>query len=120
MLGARPSRPLCIAGSVAFCALWAAPAAAVPARQTAPTPCTGHGGIPLSAPVRDVDPLTSPLIGLRKDRLLKSVVPGDVDDRESVTVAIGPDGPPAIVTDLQQLTITGAGNYIVRELGPAR
>src|SRR3954464_1400458 len=119
MRGARPSRPLRIAAVTAFCALGTAPSAGA-APPSAGGACTAHGGIPLASPVRDVDPLTSPLLGLRKDRLLKSVVPGEVDDREAVTVALGPEGPPAVVTDLQQLTIHGAGNYIVRELGPAR
>src|SRR3954465_11521097 len=115
MRGARPSRPLRIAAATAFCALVSAPSAsaAVDAAPSVTAACFVNGGIPLAAPVRDVDPLTSPLIGLRKDRLLKSVVPGEVDDREAVPVALGPEGPPAVVTDLQQLTIHGAGNYIV-------
>src|SRR3954451_11045063 len=78
-------------------------------------------GIPLLQPVRDVDPLQGSLgLGLRKDRLLKSVVPGPVVNREQLTVAVGPTGAPVVVTDLQQLVITAAGNYIIRELGPAR
>src|SRR3954463_10727224 len=78
-------------------------------------------GIPLLQPVRDVDPLQGALgLGLRKDRLLKSVVPGPVVNSEQLTVAVGPTGAPVVVTDLQQLVITAAGNYIIRELGPAR
>src|SRR3954451_11714102 len=78
-------------------------------------------GIPLLQPVRDVDPLQGSLgLGLRKDRLLKSVVPGPVVNREQLTVAVGPTGAPVVVTDLQQLVISAAGNYIIRELGPAR
>jgi len=77
--------------------------------------------IQLTAPTRDVDPLANAIsFGLRKDRLLKSVVPGQVRNTELVTAAMGPTGAPAAVTDLQQLVITAAGNYIVRELGPAR
>src|SRR3954451_4723177 len=78
-------------------------------------------GIPLLQPVRDVDPLQGALqLGLRKDRLLKSVVPGPVTNTEQLTVGVGPTGAPAVVSDLQQLVITTAGNYIIRELGPAR
>ena len=78
-------------------------------------------GIPLLEPVRDVDPLQGAVnLGLRKDRLLKSVVPGPVTNTEQLTVGVGPTGAPAVVTDLQQLLITSAGNYIIRELGPAR
>ena len=88
-----------------------------PALGAAPT----RPGIPLLQPVRDVDPLQGAIsFGLRKDRLLKSVVPGPVTNTEQLTVAVGPSGAPAAVTDLQQLVITAAGNYIIRELGPAR
>jgi len=74
----------------------------------------------LPKPVTEVDPLATPDLQLRPDRLLKSQVPGRVIDRENVRVALGPAGAPAAVTDTQQLTINGAGNYIIRELGPAR
>src|SRR3954452_19243849 len=78
-------------------------------------------GLPLLQPVRDVDPLQGAhALGLRKDRLLKSVVPGPVVNTEQLTVGVGPTGAPAVVTDLQELVITAAGNYIIRELGPAR
>jgi hypothetical protein len=76
--------------------------------------------LPLPRPVREVDPLATPQLLLRPDRLLKSQVPGQAADREGVRVAIGPSGAPALVTDTQQLVIKGAGNYIIRELGPAR
>src|SRR3954464_13818952 len=74
----------------------------------------------LPAPVRDVDPLQGVNLGLRPDRLRKSVVPGTASDREAVVVAVGPTGAPTAVTDTQRLVINGAGNYIIRELGPAR
>ena len=78
-------------------------------------------GIPLTAPVRDVDPLAGAIaLGLRRDRLLTSVVPGPVRNTELVTAGIGPTGAPAVVTDLQQMVVTKPGNYIIRELGPAR
>src|SRR3954453_13942648 len=77
-------------------------------------------GIPLLQPGRDVAPLQGSLgLGLRKDRLLKSVVPGPVVNREQLTVAVGPTGAPVVVPDLQQLATSAAGNYIIRELGPA-
>src|SRR5947209_7116243 len=88
-----------------------------PALANKPAPA----GIPLLQPVGHVDPLQGALgLGLRKDRLLKSVVPGPVTNTEQLTVGVGPTGAPVVVTDLQQLVIAAAGNYIVRELGPAR
>ncbi|HET6817739.1 MAG TPA: hypothetical protein VFH66_10990 [Mycobacteriales bacterium] len=86
----------------------------------AATPLSAAREIRLPVPVHDVDPLQGVNLGLRKDRLLTSVVPGSASDREDVVVALGPGGSPAAVTDTQQLRINGAGNYIVRELGPAR
>jgi hypothetical protein len=74
----------------------------------------------LPQPVTEVDPLATPQLKLRPDRLRKSSVPGRVNDREDVRVELGPTGAPATVTDTQQLMIRGAGNYIIRELGPAR
>lgn len=76
--------------------------------------------IPLPPPVRNVDPLGGINIGLRADRLKKSVVPGTVDNTEHITARLGAAGAPAAVEDIQELAITGAGAYIVRELGPAR
>jgi len=74
----------------------------------------------LPRPVTEVDPLATPQLQLRPDRLLKSQVPGSARDREDVRVELGPTGAPTAVTDTQQLVIQGAGNYIIRELGPAR
>src|SRR3954453_6375449 len=109
-------RALAAVGVLAMLGLGAAVAIA-PAVAAKPTPA----GIPLLQPVRDVDPLQGALhLGLRKDRLLKSVVPGPVTNTEHLTVGVGPTGAPAVVTDLQQLVISAAGNYIIRELGPAR
>src|SRR4051812_26852696 len=79
-----------------------------------------RSGLRLPAPVREVDPLATPQLGLRPDRLLTSQVPGAVRDTESVLASLGPTGAPAAVTDTQRLRITAQGNYIVRELGPAR
>jgi hypothetical protein len=107
-------RALAATGAVAAAALGCAP-------LTAATAAPQSTGIALTTPVRDVDPLAGALgLGLRKDRLLKSVVPGPVRNTEDVTVAVGPTGGPVAVTDKQQLIITRPGNYIVRELGPAR
>jgi len=91
-------------------------------RPTQPQPAEPKPtGIPLTTPVRDVDPLKNAIqFGVRKDRLLTSVVPGPVRNTEHVTALIGPTGAPVVVTDRQRLVITAAGNYIVRELGPAR
>src|SRR5439155_15518407 len=59
-------------------------------------------------------------VHLRPDRLRTSSVPGPTTDREDVVVAVGPTGAAKTVTDTQHLVIHGAGNYIIRELGPAR
>src|SRR3954453_9569793 len=92
-----------------------------PAVAGAGSPTAAHlDQIRLPAPVHDVDPLRNVDLGLRPDRLRTSVVPGMASDREDVVVAVGPSGAPVAVTDTQQLVIDGAGNYIVRELGPAR
>src|SRR5437763_918583 len=78
---------LCLAGLGLGAAVAIAPAVAA---KPAPT------GIPLLQPVRDVDPLQGALhLGLRKDRLLKSVVPGPVSNTEQLTVGVGPTGAPA-------------------------
>src|SRR3954469_16077526 len=87
---------------------------------TKPAVAADSHRVPLSQPVHEVDPLATPGLQLRPDRLLTSQVPGRVNDTERVHVALGPTGAPATVTDTQQLVINGAGNYIVRELGPAR
>src|SRR4051794_16682781 len=110
-------RALAAVGVLVALTLGAAALQLAPAVAAKPAPA----GIPLLQPVRDVDPLRGALgLGLRKDRLLKSVVPGPVSNTEQLTVGVGPSGAPVVVTDLQQLVIAAAGNYIVRELGPAR
>lgn len=108
-------------GAAVVAPLAAAAAAAAPSAVPRATPGATSTGIPLLAPVRNVDPLANAgALGLRKDRLRKSVVPGPVSDTESLTVALGPAGGPQQVVDVQQLVISRAGAYIVRELGPAR
>jgi hypothetical protein len=114
-------RALAAVGVAAAGALGSMPLVAVAAGPAVGPAVGGAQGIALVTPVRDVDPLQGAArLGLRKDRLLTSVVPGPVVNTEALTVAVGPTGSPAVVTDLQQLVITAAGNYIVRELGPAR
>src|SRR5438270_401996 len=112
---ARSVRTILLA-SAALTLLAVAPSVA------APGAASGHRppGVRLPAPVHDVDPLTGVNLGLRPDRLRKSVVPGTASDHEDVVVSVGPTGAPAAVTDTQRLVIDGAGNYIIRELGPAR
>src|SRR3954447_24272802 len=124
MPGAPACRSRAIARSVRTILLALAPPtllASPPTLAAAVTaPHEEAEGIRLPAPVHDVDPLQGVNLGLRPDRLRTSVVPGTASDREDVVVAVGPTGAPAAVTDTQQLVIDGAGNYIVRELGPAR
>ena len=106
--------------SAALTLLAVGPTLAATPSAGAPTATGSPDGIRLPLPVHDVDPLTGVNLGLRKDRLRKSVVPGTASDREDILVAVGPNGSPAAVTDTQSVVIDGAGNYIVRELGPAR
>src|SRR5438477_4379109 len=95
-------RALAAVGVTAAAALGCSPAFGL----ATPGGAARHG-IPLLKPVRDVDPLHNAAgLGIRKDRLLKSVVPGPVDNTERLTVGVGPTGEPAVVTDLQQLVIT--------------
>src|SRR3954463_10503370 len=124
MPGAPACRSSAIARSVRTILLALAPLtllASAPTLAAAVTaPAQEADQIHLPAPVRDVDPLQGVNLGLRPDRLRKSVVPGTASDREDVIVAVGPTGAPTAVTDTQRLVINGAGNYIIRELGPAR
>src|SRR3954452_25329823 len=124
MPGAPACRSSAIARSVRTILLALAPLtllASAPTLAAAVTaPAEDADQIRLPAPVRDIDPLQGVNLGLRPDRLRKSVVPGTASDREDIVVAVGPTGAPAAVTDTQRLVIDGAGNYIVRELGPAR
>src|SRR3954453_281898 len=124
MPGAPACRSSAIARSVRTILLALAPLtllASAPTLAAAVTaPAEGADQIRLPAPVRDVDPLQGVNLGLRPARLRKSVVPGTASDREDVVVAVGPTGAPTAVTDTQRLVINGAGNYIIRELGPAR
>src|SRR4051812_13695605 len=73
--------------------------------EAGPAPAAAARQIRLPAPVHDVDPILDANLGLRPDRLRKSVVPGAASDREDVVVAVGPTGAPAAVTDTQRLVI---------------
>src|SRR4051794_8757972 len=126
MPGAPACRSSAVARSVRTILLVSAaltPLAVAPALAGTPpaTPAAAADtGIRLPRPVHDVDPLRGVDLGLRPDRLRTSVVPGSAADDERVVVALGPSGAPAAVVDTQRLVIDGAGNYIIRELGPAR
>jgi len=109
---ARLATAIALAGAPLLAGL--APSSAAPADAV--------GGIPLPQTFRNINPIKClAIIGqARKDRCRTSKVPGAVDDTEAVTVGVGPNGDPAVVTDRQQLTVHGAGNYLIYELGPAR
>lgn len=73
---------------------------------------------PEAARVQQADLIQA--VGGRPDRLLKSDVPGSVLNDEVVNVGIGPTGDVQAVGADQRLTLTGEGDYAVRERGPAR
>src|SRR3954447_18753200 len=124
MPGAPACRSRAIARSVRTILLALAPLtllASAPTLAVAVTaPAEDADQIRLPAPVRDVDPLQGVNLGLRTDRLRKSVGPGTASDREDVIVAGGPTRAATGVTDTQRRVINGADNYIIRERGPAR
>ena len=83
----------------------------------------------VTAPTGPVLPLPAPAIagilpgvnlGLPPDRLLISKVPGSIHDDEQVLLSLAGDGSPATVAVEQRLSISGTGDYVVRERGPAR
>jgi hypothetical protein len=119
MPGRSPRRGRPVARGVTAAVLAGLPLLAVPHASAARSAATDDG-IELSKPIEGVDPLAQVDLGLRPDRLRKSVVPGPVHDEEDVRVELGPSGAPARVTDRQRLLIRGTGSYIVLELGPAR
>lgn len=73
---------------------------------------------PEAARIAQNDLITA--VGGRPDRLLPSHVPGSVVNQELVAVGLAGDGSVQTVTVDQRLTLTGEGDYAVRERGPAR
>jgi len=59
-------------------------------------------------------------VGGQVDRLLMSDVPGPVVNNELVRVGLGGDGRVVSVTADQRLSLSGEGDYAIRERGPAR
>src|SRR5437660_2318008 len=102
--------------------LAAAPATATATSPTGAAPYGIPPGIPLPQTFRNINPIACVTIVVpgRKDRCRTSKVPSTVDDTEAVTVGVGPNGAPAVVTDRQRLVVHGAGPYLIYELGPAR
>src|SRR4051812_36822869 len=97
-----PRRASAALAAAFVCSAAVAPLLVPEPAVAAPTPAAAAAdGIHLATPVEGVDPLTSVDLGLRKDRLLTSVVPGPVRDEEEVRVGVGPTGAPVQVTDRQ-------------------
>src|SRR4051812_26759211 len=123
MPGAPACRSSAIARSVRTILLALAPLtllASAPTLAVAVTaPAEDADQIRLPAPVRDVDPLQGVNLGLRPDRLRKSVVPGTASDREAVVVAVGPPGAPPAVTDPPRPRPHRAGDRPLPGAGPA-
>lgn len=91
---------------------------------TTPTAVTGASAQPLPLPVPlAADAQSTALcgaVGSRPDRCLVSVVPGPVRNVERVRIAVDGTGTPVRVEVEQRLSLTGRGDYQVRERGPAR
>jgi len=124
----RGAARLATAVALALTPLLAGPAAATTG-ATAPSAAAGTAttttppaGIPLPPVFRNVSPVNCLRIVLpnRKDRCRKSKVPNTVDDTEAITIGVGPNGTPVVVTDRQQLVVHGPGTFLIYELGPAR
>ena len=60
------------------------------------------------------------MLGVSRDRLPASTVPGSVTNNERVNVTVASDGSVQQVRDQQQIQLSGEGDYRVREAGPAR
>ncbi|MDT4978664.1 MAG: hypothetical protein QOG07_543 [Pseudonocardiales bacterium] len=58
-------------------------------------------------------------LGAARERLPGSLVPGDVTNDELVQVEVTGDGSVKHVSDRQRIGLTGAGDYDIREAGPA-
>jgi hypothetical protein len=75
---------------------------------------------PGAARAQELDLVCNPLVGGLPERCKKSSVPGPVVNDEIVLVGLGGDGRPARVQVEQRLVLTEAGDYVIRERGPAR
>jgi hypothetical protein len=58
-------------------------------------------------------------LGAARERLPGSLVPGNVTNDELVQVEVAGDGSVKHVSDHQRIGLTGAGDYDIREAGPA-
>ena len=76
--------------------------------------------LPTPAGQRAIDLALLAEVGARADRRLVSVVPGPVVNTEVVLVDLAGSGAPEQVMLEQRITLTGTGDYQVRERGPAR
>jgi hypothetical protein len=97
-------------GVVAGLALLLSPAAATADSLVLPTP--------EAAQVQSAKLIVA--VGGRPDRLLASDVPGPVVNDEVIRVGLGGDGSVRQVLADQRLRLSGAGDYAIRERGPAR
>lgn len=76
--------------------------------------------LPSPAGQRAVDLALLAEVGARADRRLVSVVPGPAVNNEVVLIDLSGSGSPKQVVVEQRVTLTGTGDYQVRERGPAR
>jgi len=60
------------------------------------------------------------MLGASRDRLPASTVPGPVTNNERVNVEVASNGTVQQVRDQQRIELSGAGDYHIREAGPAR
>jgi hypothetical protein len=73
--------------------------------------------LPLPAPAVGIDVV--PGAPVKAERLRTSHVPGPVVDRERVRVELSPTGAPFAVRMLQRIELTGTGDFVIRQRGPA-
>jgi hypothetical protein len=60
------------------------------------------------------------ILGSPRDRLPAATVPGPVTNDEVIEVAVASDGSVHDVRDRQRIGLTGTGDFLIREAGPAR
>jgi hypothetical protein len=103
---------------------------AITALATLATPATADpaaaGAAPAAAPCLTLPPVVRPTlppgnaVGATPERLATSKVPGPVADTEVVRVGVDAAGVPASVSVDQTLMLSGSGDYVIYERGPAR